>query len=213
VISSPTPARTSVRRAKWVRGSLILAIVVVAVVLWFVNAGNLLVDTAPPERADAIVVLAGNAPDRLMHAQELFEAGDAPLLVVSDERLISYGLDLTWRTLFEDGLAAPRLPRSAVLIMSDPPPESTLDEARRAADLLQARGLHSAILVTDPFHSRRAELLFSAQFRRQGLSLQSSPAAGLDIDLSRWWQQPRAARQVVEEYAKLVAYGVQGAYF
>ena len=182
---------------------------------WGAGLGTALVvrDDQRLAPADAIVVLAGNAPDRLVHAQELFEAGYAPLLVVSDERLISYGLDVTWRTLFESGRAAPTLPRAAVAIMSDPPPESTLDEARRAAALLQARGLHSAILVTDPFHSRRAELLFSAQFRRQGLSLQSSPAAGEDIDLSRWWQQPRAARQVIEEYAKLAAYFVQGAYF
>ena len=192
---------------------LIVTVLLLGVAMWFPFAGTLLIDAEPPTRADAIVVLAGNAPDRLVHAQELFEAGYAPLLVVSDERLISYGLDVTWRTLFEAGLAAPRLPRGAVAIMSDPPPESTLDEARRAAALLQARGLRSAILVTDPFHSRRAELLFAAQFRRHGLSLQSSPAAGEDIDLSRWWQQPRAARQVVEEYAKLVAYFVQGAYF
>jgi hypothetical protein len=43
-------------------------------------------------------------------------------------------------------LSAPDLPDSDLLVL-DPPPESTIDEAHRAAELLATRGAHSALLV------------------------------------------------------------------
>ncbi len=96
--------------------------------------------------------------------------------------------------------------------MTDPPPESTIDEARRDAQLLQARGLHSALLVTDAFHSRRAWLLFRAAFAHRGLSVRSVPVPD-SLDLAHWWLHPVSARRVLEEWAKLVWYVPQGAYW
>jgi uncharacterized SAM-binding protein YcdF (DUF218 family) len=183
-----------------------------AFVLWFVNAGNLLVDSAAPERADAIVVLAGNAPDRLPFAEKLRNAGYADLLVVSDEPVHTHGLETTWLALHRAGVSAPGLPDAALLVLDDPPPESTLDEARRDATLLQAHGLHSALLVTDAFHSRRADLLFRAAFGHAGLSVRSVAVPDA-LDLPHWWTHPLSARRVIEEWAKLAWYLVQGAYW
>lgn len=176
------------------------------------RAEDLLVARDPLAPADAIVVLAGNAPTRLEHAIELYEQGLAPLIVVSDERVRTHGTDTTWYALYRAGLSAPQLPETALVVLTDPPPESTLDEARRVSRLLSARGARSAILVTDPFHSRRASWLFGAQFRRLGLSLRSSPSEGA-VDLSAWLQEPRAGRTVLQEYAKLLWYVPQGAYW
>jgi uncharacterized SAM-binding protein YcdF (DUF218 family) len=172
----------------------------------------LLVDAEPPAPADAIVVLAGNAPDRLPWAETLRAQGFADLLVVSNEPVHTHGLETSWLDLHRAGVAAPEIPDSALLVIDNPPPESTLDEARRAGDLLQERGLHSALLVTDAFHSRRAKLLFRAAFARRGLTLRSVPAAD-SLDLAHWWTHPLAARRVVEEYAKFVYYVVQGAFW
>jgi len=95
------------------------------------------------------------------------------------------------------------------VVLDNPPPESTLDEARRDADLLQARGAHSALLVTDAFHSRRAYLLFRAAFSHKGMSVRSVPVPD-SLDLAHWWAHPVAARRVIEEYAKLLYYLPQG---
>jgi len=180
--------------------------------VWLPAIGDFLVVADPVDRADAIIVLAGNAPDRLRHGEELFAAGDAPLIIVSDEAVRTHGLDTTWLTLFQAGLAAPELPASAVTVL-DPPPDSTIDEATRAAALLQSRGLHSAILVTDPFHTRRASLLFAAQFRHRGLVVHTSPVPHDAVDLPRWWTSSTSARVVLEEYTKLLAYLAQGKYW
>jgi uncharacterized SAM-binding protein YcdF (DUF218 family) len=179
---------------------------------WLPTVGELLVVSQPAQPADAIIVLAGNAPERLRHAEALYQAGLAPLVIVSDEEVRTQTLDTTWRALYAAGAVAQALPASAVLVLSDPLPESTVDEAVRDAALLHARGLHSAILVTSPFHSRRASLLFGAEFHRRGLELTTSPGPD-ELNLPEWWTQARSSRMVVEEYTKLVAYLFQGRYW
>ena len=181
--------------------------------VWLLNAGSFLIVAEAPQPADAIVVLAGNAPDRLPFAERLRQQGYARLLVVSNEPVHTHGLETTWRALHEAGLAAPELTDDALIILDDPPPESTVDEARRDADLLAARGLHSALLVTDAFHSRRASLLFRAAFAHKGLSVRSTPVLPDPLDLAHWWRHALATRSVLEEWTKLGLYAVEGAYF
>jgi uncharacterized SAM-binding protein YcdF (DUF218 family) len=186
--------------------------VLLGLAIWLPFAGVLLIDAEPPVPADAIIVLAGNAPDRLPMAESLRDAGYANLLVVSNEPVHTHGLETTWLALHRAGVSAPELPDSALLVLDDPPPESTIDEARRDAELLQSRGLHSALLVTDAFHSRRAWLLFRAAFAHRGLTVTSVPARDA-LDLAHWWSHPLTARRVTEEWAKLVYYLPQGAYW
>src|SRR5205807_1813093 len=162
--------------------------------------------------ADAIVVLAGNAPDRLPLAEQLRGEGYANLLVVSNEPVHTHGLETTWLQLHRAGVSAPGLPDSALLVLDNPAPESTIDEARRDAELLAARGARSALLVTDAFHSRRAALLFRAAFAHKGLSVRSVPVTD-SFDLAHWWSHPVSARRVLEEWAKFFYYLVQGAYW
>jgi uncharacterized SAM-binding protein YcdF (DUF218 family) len=184
----------------------------VAFAVWLPFAGVLLIADEAPVATDAIVVLAGNAPDRLPRGEELRAGGYARLLVVSNERVHTHGLETDWLAIHAAGYSAPEIPDSDLIVVDDPPPESTIDEARRDADILAARGLHSALLVTDAFHSRRAALLFRAAFARRGLTVRSTPVRD-GFDLPHWWQHPLAARRVAEEYVKLAYYLVQGAYF
>jgi uncharacterized SAM-binding protein YcdF (DUF218 family) len=195
-----------------VRRLFLIAVALSALCLWLANAGNLLIDSETPIRADAIVVLAGNAPDRLPWAQQLRNQGFAELLIVSNEPVHTHGLETTWLALHAAGVSAPEIPDSALIVIDNPPPESTIDEAHRAADLMQSRGLHSALLVTEAFHSRRATLLFKAAFSRKGLTVRSV-AVPDSFDLAHWWAHPLAARRVVEEWAKLLYYLPQGAYW
>jgi len=182
------------------------------VAVWFFNAGALLIATDKPEASDVIVVLAGNAPDRLPHAEALRAQGFANLILVSNEQVHTHGLEPTWLELYRAGVAAPELPPEALLVLDDPPAESTIDEARRGADILASRGVHSALLVTDAFHSWRASLLFRAAFARRGISVRSTPVTD-SLDLAHWWSHPLAARKVAEEWTKLAWYLVQGAYW
>lgn len=194
------------------RLGLILLLVVLVVGVWVPFAGSFLDDEEAPVAADAIVVLAGNAPDRLPHGESLMAQGFAHILVVSDERVHTHGLETTWLALHRAGVSAPEIADANLLVLDDPPPESTIDEARRDADILVAHGLHTALLVTDAFHSRRATLLFQAAFAHKGLSVRSTPAADT-LDLAHWWAHPLTARRVLEEWTKGIYYLVRGAYW
>src|SRR5262245_39617212 len=80
------------------------------------NAGSILIEREPLEAADAIVVLAGNAPDRLAYALDLRARGYAMMLIVSNERVHTHGLDTTWYDLYRAGLPASDLPSSNLLL-------------------------------------------------------------------------------------------------
>lgn len=193
-------------------GLVAVAIGIASFPVWRDSMGLFLLVDQPHVRADAIVVLAGNSPGRMRHAQALFDAGHAPIVVASDERLRSHGMDTSWSEMVTLGVVKPPVSDQALVILKDPPPESTIDEARRSAAVLNARGAKSAILVTDHFHSRRALLLFQAVYRRGGIEVTSSPNTSR-FDLSRWWASPTTTLAVLEEYVKLLAYLPQGAYF
>jgi uncharacterized SAM-binding protein YcdF (DUF218 family) len=195
------------------RRRIILTLVLLGAALaWLANAGSLLIDREEPVAADAIVVLAGNAPDRLPRAEALRARGYATLLIVSNERVHTHGLETTWLALHQAGFVAPDIPDGDLIVLDDPPPESTVDEAHRAADVVAARGLRSALLVTDAFHSRRAFLLFRAAFAHKGLSVRSTPVDDT-YDLASWWRHPVTARRVAEEWTKMALYLLEGAYW
>ena len=190
-----------------------LAILVVVAVLthqaWLTAIGNGLVahdDLAP---ADVIVVLAGNSPFRARHAETLYARGLAPAVIISNEPLSSHGVQTTWLELRQHGLVRLAIPDDAIV----PIPEisdSTYDEALRSREIMQARGWRSAILVTDPFHMRRALLTFRQAFEPAGLTVVASPAEGSKYGVDTWWTDRNATMRVAQEYLKLGYYLATG---
>src|SRR5919199_6610487 len=147
-------ARSSrARLARW----LLLALVPTALVLppiWLGARGEFLVARDELRRADAIVVLAGNSPYRAEHAVELYRAGWAPRVLISNELVLSHGVEVSWLALRQAGLVHLDLPDEAVVPLEELA-QSTHHEAIESRDLMLRNGWRRAILVTDPFHMRR----------------------------------------------------------
>jgi uncharacterized SAM-binding protein YcdF (DUF218 family) len=194
-----------------VRRIALLAVVVLLVLTyvtrqtWLSAAGDVLVahdDLAP---SDVIVVLAGNSPFRARHAETLYAHGLAPHIIISNEPLSSHGVQTTWLELRDHGLVHLAIPDGAIV----PIPEisdSTYEEALRSREIMQARGWRSAILVTDPFHMRRAVLTFRQAFDPAGLTVAASPAEGSKYGVDNWWTDRNAIMRVAQEYLKLGYY-------
>jgi uncharacterized SAM-binding protein YcdF (DUF218 family) len=115
-------------------------------------------------QADAIVVLGAaqynGRPSpvyqaRLDHALELFERGLAPRLIftggVGVGDTLSEG-EVGRRYALRHGVA-----ESAILVERDG--LTSAESVRAAAALMQAEGLETALMVSDPFHMLRLELL------------------------------------------------------
>lgn len=121
------------------------------------------------EAADAIVVLgcrtSAGLTRRLERGIRLFEAGAAPLLVLSGG---GAGPVAEAETMRQAALAL-GVPEAALLIEAGS--RNTFENAHETARLLGGRGLGSVVLVSDRVHLPRAALLFRfAGLRIAGLA-------------------------------------------
>jgi len=187
------------------RGAGFAAIVAVLLALLFHNAvlgavGSYLVREQPPEKADIAIVLAGDGSGRrVLKAAELVRSGYAPLALVSGPGG-AYGFhesDLEIRYAVKAGY--PESYFRAVLHEG----HSTRDEARIAAPILRQLGIHTALLVTSDFHTRRAGNVFrettpEIRYIVVGASDQYFSAGG-------WWHDREGRKTAFLEWTKTVA--------
>jgi uncharacterized SAM-binding protein YcdF (DUF218 family) len=200
----------TVRRARILIPVLVLFIVAILTrQVWLSAAGEVLVEHDTLAESDVIIVLAGNSPFRARHAETLYAQGWAPHVIISNEPLSSHGVQTTWLELRSAGLVHLLIPDDAIV----PIPEvsdSTYEEALHSRDIMRSRGWRSAILVTDPFHMRRATMTFRQAFAPAGLSVAASPADGSKYGVDNWWTDRNAIMRVAQEYLKLGYYVATG---
>ena len=126
-----------------------LIVLVLLVAAWLVACGVLFLwpreDSAG--RADAVVVLAGDASHRIPRGLELVESGVADRLVLSREPGPRWE---RWRPLCR---------RQSVDCISARP-YSTAGEADTVSRLATRRGWRSVVVVTSGYHLYRARMLF-----------------------------------------------------
>lgn len=179
--------------------------------LWLDLADDALVASDPLSPADAIIVLAGHSPARAQQAQELHAQGYAPRLLISDERVETHGLVITWSELRRRGIAQLEVPDAAIAVL--PMADSTYTEALISAQAMQTAGLRSAIVVTDAFHSRRALLTFRRVFDAHGLRVAVSPVYPPEEVAEQWWRDEDRALTILVEYLKMAGYALSGRLF
>ncbi|HET7237002.1 MAG TPA: YdcF family protein [Actinomycetota bacterium] len=123
-------------------------------------------DASRVQQADVILVLGaaqyGGEPSpvfegRLEHAAMLYGEGRATTVVVLGGS--APGDTSTEAEAGRDWLVAEGLPSDAVV--ASPVGTTTLESLRAAADWMQARDLHSAFLVSDPWHNLRVKRMAS----------------------------------------------------
>jgi uncharacterized SAM-binding protein YcdF (DUF218 family) len=162
----------------------------------------------PLAPADAIVVLA-SSPKRIQHAVALHAQGYAPVVVFTDATYKDAGLACSSARLDVPAAQALGLPADAVMIADDEV-ASTYDEAVAARALVVEHGWQRLIVVTDPFHTRRAAATFRALI--PGVTVASAATPYADYDPQRWWQSEEGVMAVITELGKLafywVAYGI-----
>jgi len=175
-------------------------------------AGHYLVTNDTPEKADAIVVLSGSFPDRILEAIDLYQAGLAPLIVLCREPENG-----GFRKLRERGVVLPRgyelnqsvaeqlgVPSSAILVV-DRADRSTFSEARRVLDFVLRRGISKVLLVTSKFHTRRAAAIYR-HLAGGRLQIIMRPTRYDAFDPDVWWHDRLWIRRVIIEYQKFLLF-------
>lgn len=175
-------------------------------------AGHFLVVSDPLQPADAIVVLSGSIPDRILEAVDLYQEGLAKRLVLTKEGPLPglqamrlKGAHLPEHHEMNISVAEQLgVPRQAIELITTPA-WSTLTEAHAIVAYLKAAGIRRAILVTSKGHTRRARMTYRPLAEPE-LEVLIRPSRYDPYDPDAWWQRRPYIRRVVIEYLKLFNY-------
>lgn len=173
-----------------------VVLVLFAATLYFFPQMFMCLDSGP-HQADVIIVLGGGGThERPEHAAELYFQHAAPRILVSG----AGDDEINRRILMRLGV-----PSSAIELEGKS--RTTRENAKFSIAMLRAEKVHSAIVVTTWYHSRRALRTF--QHFGPGIKFYSSPSY-YEYKRAHW--TPGFFRHVYFEYIKLpgywVAYGV-----
>ena len=206
---------------KSARNIKLLVIFLAVFVVWVVLAPFLaerLVVERKLERADAILVLGGSSTyiERTLKAAEIFKQGVAPKILLTDDGLQGGWDRLEKRNLFFAESARRELinqgvPENAIEILPSIV-ESTHDEAVLLDKTAKDEGFKSILIITSPYHTRRALSAFEKVFRDKNDAVElgiESPEAGFQSPKPAfWWIYRSGWRSVAGEYLKSVYYWV-----
>jgi uncharacterized SAM-binding protein YcdF (DUF218 family) len=163
-----------------------------AIFAWFYPEKFLCVDSGRAT-ADVIVILGGGSHERPLRAAELFKQHAAPRIIIT-----GVGDDQINRKL----LLQAGVPASAIEVEGKS--TTTRENAKFTLQLLRAENLHSAVLVTSWYHSRRSLKTF--EHYAPDLKFYSRPAyfAFARED----WTRLGIAKRMRLEFLKLPGYWI-----
>lgn len=149
--------------------------------------------------ADAIAVLGGDPLGyREAHAAELYHRGLGRKLIIS-------GLPFAWGGNTGDAKRRFLLCRGVldqdILVL--PMAWNTRSEASNLIAMMQEQGWHSMIVVTSPYHARRALYTIERRARaNRQLRFYSSPIAATPPEWQpdQWWKRRRDVFKTVREF-------------
>jgi uncharacterized SAM-binding protein YcdF (DUF218 family) len=163
-------------------------------------------DTAT--HCDVMVVLSGNAFDRGNEGARLFRAGYAPHIICPGgnmERLFLIAGD----TVYESDMLKRNVMRLGIadtLVTAIHAGTSTLEEADTIRGYCMARGIHSIMVVTNLFHTRRARAVYQKVFAKTGITIHMRGAHDSGYDEEHWWTSEYGLIALNNEYMKTLYY-------
>jgi uncharacterized SAM-binding protein YcdF (DUF218 family) len=178
------------------------------------GAARMLIVQRDLPAADAIVVLSGSATyrERTSWAAKLFHEHKAPLVIITDEKLLSGWSQTEQRNPFFFELAVRELeaqgvPSQNIQVVSEIG-AGTFQECVRIRDFAAERGVHQLLLVTSAYHTRRALWSIERVSSRTDLQIgiDGPPPGWLTPAPATWWLSRWGWRIVAAEYVKLVYY-------
>lgn len=169
-------------------------------------AGSRLIVQDPLEKADVILVLAGDDNgERVDEAVKLYKQGYAKKLLMSGGRL---AWRLTYAQWMRKQAVAEGVPQSAIILQDKS--RSTVDDANFSLPIVKQHNFKSVLLVTSPSHSRRAKRVFHKVFKPEGIKIIIYPVQVSEFNPDRWWTRHEDTAFVVWEYVSSVLYFFKG---
>jgi uncharacterized SAM-binding protein YcdF (DUF218 family) len=155
--------------------------------------------------ADAIIAVSGgDTTARTKEAITLYQNGWAPKLIFSGAAQDKSGpsnAEAMRREALSSGV-----PNESIII--EEYGETTKQNAEKSQTIFETNHISSAILVTSPYHQRRAGLEFAK--RSSGVTFRNHPATNDNQWSGVWWITPQGWYLAISELVKIIAFYVGG---
>ena len=176
------------------------------------NAGTYLVKPGPQHKADAMVLLMGSIPDRVLQAADLYKSGLANKLIIVHENMDAYReLQARGATIISttqqcrDASVALGIPADSIILLPGDA-QSTQDEAVLVREYIRAHpSIDTLTLVSSSDHTRRATIIFIKAFKKQGMPVvvYCSPSKYTNYTGVGWWKTKEGIQTVLMEFLKI----------
>lgn len=164
------------------------------------KAGRYLLRKDDLKPADVIVVLSGEETERIEYGVKLFKEEWA-----RKNRIIMSGGPAvgkhTWASLMKE--YAKYLGVPGKYILTEDRSRSTEENAVYTKELLKKYGYKSMILVTSPYHSERASIIFK-RIMGDHIRVISAPCNKSWFKFDEWWKRRRDRDTVLSEFSKFI---------
>lgn len=201
---------------RFTRSKIIFLILLIAISAVYIGgcrrAGTWLVKREVPTHADAIVLLMGSFPERVMEAADLYHEGKAASMLIVYEsmgpyqQLESRGAEVIRTTQqAHDAAVALGVPADSITMLPGDA-RSTIDEAKAVKSYIRDKpNIDTLLLVSSPAHMRRSSMIFEAALRNlpREVVVGCSPSSYSGFKPDKWWRRREDIQVVLSEYVKI----------
>lgn len=177
------------------------------ILLGVLNVGHWL--SAPRSAAtqgDLIVALGGGGIERIQIALKLYEEGHARRILITGLDRVSGQNESRYQDWQSQFLLNRGVPSEALLF--DHESANSYEEANRTAELMRIKRWKTSLVISDPPHLRRLNMVWGPACTRHGLECRLIPTEPATWNPARWWGEGPWAKFVGMELLKLAYYSV-----
>ncbi len=176
-----------------------------AILIWvgFVGAAAFLIVEDQVEPVDAIVVLSGDEGDRVNEAIKWYKNGYGENLVITKTHTEYIGEGQTYSEKLQRLAIDAGVPADSIYI-TDGESSSTVEEAQAVKILANQRNIHSILVITAPYHTRRTQIIFKDEFKDMDMKIIVHPVQDSWYRPINWYLSAQGWRQTFTEYASLL---------
>lgn len=168
--------------------------------IFVISVGFLLSPQDKLEQSDVIVVISGGeTEERVKEGVELYQAGWAPLLIMSGaarDEGIANAISMK-QIAISQGVPADS-------IMVEPEATDTLENAIKVKEIIKQDTPSRIILVTSPYHQRRASIVFNKVFSDLSVEIINHSAQDSTWRKNGWWKQAWSRYLTLSELQKII---------
>jgi uncharacterized SAM-binding protein YcdF (DUF218 family) len=179
---------------------IVLALIYIGHGFILEKAGRYLYYKDELKPADVIVILAGEETERVEYGVKLFKEGWA-----RKDRIILAGGPLVWKyswaALMGEQAKYLGVPKRDILL--EDRSRTTEEDAIFTKEIMDKYGYKSCILVTSPYHSKRATKIFR-KVMGDRIKIISAPSIKSWFSFDEWWKRRRDRAYVLNEWSKFV---------